>query len=47
MALSLLDDMDWRHLIPNVGVRIEVQKATAGKIKEDEIELKSWSFCQG
>ena len=46
-SLSLLDDMDWRHLIPIVRVRIKVQKATARKIKEDEIELKLVLISKG
>jgi hypothetical protein len=30
-SLSKLNDTDWRQLIPNLGVRIELQAATARK----------------
>ena len=46
-SLSQLDFSDWRLLIPNVGVRIELQAATARKIKEEEIALRTSLFCKG
>ena len=45
-SLSKLNDTDWRQLIPNLGVRIELQAGTARKIKEEEIALRTDLFCK-
>ncbi len=45
-SLSQLTDRDWRELIPNFGVRIELQTATAGKITEEEIAIRTGLFCK-
>ncbi len=42
-SLAQLDDTDWRQLIPNVGVRRELEAATARKIKDEEIALRTIS----
>ena len=46
-SLAQLDDTDWRQLIPNVGVRRELQAATARKIKDEEIALRTALFFKG
>jgi hypothetical protein len=45
-SLSKLNDTDWRQLIPNLGVRIELQAATARKITEEEIAIRTGLFCK-
>ena len=46
-SLTQLDDTDWRQLIPNVGVRRELQAATARKIHDEEIALRTALFFKG
>jgi hypothetical protein len=45
--LTRLDDSDWKHLIPNVGVRIELQTAITRKMREEQVEVRSTFFRKG
>jgi hypothetical protein len=34
------DNSGWKHLIPNVGVRIELQAAITRKIRKEQVEVR-------